>query len=1040
MLALPFLLFAALQDPAEDLELALRKLRPAAGLRVGLYAAEPKVANPVGIAVDERGRVFVAETRRYNTSALYIVRHGEVYFEDLACRTTEDRLAVSRKLLGADAGRLEKDSEVVRLLEDTDGDGRADRAEVFAEDFRSMLDGVASGVLARGDTVWLANVPNLWALRGKERKILSSGYGVRFGNSGHDLHGLVFGPDGKIYFSMGDRGLNVGRIALPDEGAVLRCNPDGSDLELFARGLRNPQGLAFDAQGNLWTCDNNADMGDAARWLWVVEGGDYGWRVGYQYATDPWAAEVIPKGPRLRIRRESPWMEERLWEGKAPYVLPPVGYVTAGPCGIDFYPGTGLGERYEGHFFVCDFAFGVYSLAVRPKGSSFELVDVDRFLWGCWPTDAKFGPDGALYVADWLEGFPMKGKGRIYRVYDPAAKPSDARAILEGGMSRRPAGELARLLGHPNLVVRREAQFELVARKDAGTLKTVTASGASPARLHALWGLGQLGDDGAIAPLLKDPEPEVRAQAARLARGDFEALRRLLDDPSPRVRFYAAPSAGRAGRGRAVAPLLEFAAKSGDDPFLRHAAVLGLVEAGDHEGLLRAAGDPSVAVRRAVLLALRRMERPEIARFLKDGDPAIVLEAARAINDVPIPEALPALAELLLDPARPPTAALRALNAAWRTGRVKAVAEYAARAESPEAVRALGAWGHPSGRDRVVGAWRPLAPRDPGPAREAFERVAPRLFGGPEEVRVAAVRAAVDLQAAGAAERAGELFRDRAASSRVRAAAFGELLRIGRTEAVAEAAEDPDSEVRRLGIRHAGRLGAERAAPLLRKAALEGPLGVRQAAAGALGQLGGPEADRVLETLLDELVQGKLPRGLHLEVLEAAGRRAATRGRVSAYDGARAKEGPLAPYRETLEGGDPAEGRKIFYERATVACLRCHKVGGTGGEVGPPLDKVGGERTREELLESILFPNKVIAQGFGQEILKTTSDEVEVGRVRSETADEIVLVRADGTERRLAKRDVQLRKPGLSAMPEDLAKSLSKRDLRDLIAFLASLK
>src|SRR5581483_11636622 len=155
----------------------------------------------------------------------------------------------------------------------------------------------------------------LWLLhdgkdgKADQRRQMSTGYGVHVSFYGHDLHGLRMGPDGRLYFSIGDRGLNVttddGRtLAYPDTGAVLRCEPDGSHLEVFATGLRNPQELAFDELGNLFTGDNNSDSGDKARLVYVVDGGESGWRIGYQYPTS--------------LSDRGPWNAEKLWHLPSP--------------------------------------------------------------------------------------------------------------------------------------------------------------------------------------------------------------------------------------------------------------------------------------------------------------------------------------------------------------------------------------------------------------------------------------------------------------------------------------------------------------------------------------------------------------------------------------------------------------------------------------------------------------------------------------------------------------------------------------------------
>ncbi|HKQ40386.1 MAG TPA: glucose dehydrogenase, partial [Verrucomicrobiae bacterium] len=237
---------------SDEAQHAIKRFRVPKGFKVDLFAAEPLLANPVAFHIDEQGRFFVVETFRLHNGVTDIRGHMNWLNDDLASKSVDDRIAMMRKYEGARISNYTRDSDRLRLVVDSDGDGRADKATVFSEGYNNIPDGLAAGVLARKGDVYFANIPDLWLLRDNNgdgladvKKSLHHGFGVRVGFIGHDLHGLRFGPDGKLYFSIGDRGASIktkqGAIENPETGAVYRCNPDGSDLEIFAYGLRNPQ-------------------------------------------------------------------------------------------------------------------------------------------------------------------------------------------------------------------------------------------------------------------------------------------------------------------------------------------------------------------------------------------------------------------------------------------------------------------------------------------------------------------------------------------------------------------------------------------------------------------------------------------------------------------------------------------------------------------------------------------------------------------------------------------------------------------------------
>jgi quinoprotein glucose dehydrogenase len=1056
---------------------AIKRFRLPQGISASLWAAEPLLANPVCFAFDEKGRCYVAETFRLHKGVTDNRNHMNWLDDDLASRTIADRLAMYRKYLKGGLASCEVEHDRVRLLEDTKGNGVANKSTVFADGFNHAEDGIGAGLLARHGSVWYTCIPDLWLLRdsrgaGKAdvRKSLSTGYGIHVAFLGHDLHGIRIGPDGRLYFSLGDRGLNVttqeGRkLFNPDSGAVLRCDPDGSNLEVFATGLRNPQELAFDGYGNLFTVDNNSDSGDKARLVYVVEGGDSGWRTGYQYGS--------------AISNRGPFNAEKIWHLTNPdqpaYFVPPLAHIADGPSGLCYnYGAVALPDRYADHFFLADFrgasgTSGIRSFAVKAKGASFEMTDQHQFIWSILATDCEFGPDGGFYVSDWTEGWELTGKGRIYRFADPEAakRPAiaEVKKLLAEGFDKRPPQELARLLGHPDMRIRLEAQFALAESGKQAELQLATSS-ANPTitRLHGIWGLGQIGRKNAsaydaILPLTADKDAEIRSATAR-ALGDGKVssassrLIGLLSDPELRVRFFAAQALGRIGSKECVRPVLQLLRTNADqDVYLRHAAVMALVGSGDRPALLAAEKDPYPSVRLGAVVALRRLGDPRVKQFLDDADVAVATEAARAIHDADLLGAMPALAERLSTSGRTDWFLFRALNACFRLGRAQdanALAAFAARADVPEklrveALRDLGTWAKPERRDRVTGLTCNLGKRDATPAVTALKPNLAFIFYGPDAVREEAARtaAALGIKEVGPELLAMAADAKRPSEARVQALRALAALDAPQLEQARSAAlRDTDPGVRTEGRRLLARTKPAEALPILAKALKEEGLPSQQGVYSILAEMKGAEVDALLAAALDRLLHGQLKPEVHLDLLLAAAAHdaAGIRERVAKYDGQRRKSDHLADYRESLVGGDSAAGRRIFTGRADVSCLRCHKINGEGGEVGPDLTGVGSRQNREYLLESIVDPNRQITKGYETVVLLLSNGKSVVGILKSEDADQLRLITPEGKMLAIPKKQIEERQAGKSAMPENLTKFLSKSDLRDLVEYLAGLK
>jgi quinoprotein glucose dehydrogenase len=1089
---------------SEDGERAIKRFRLQKGMKAELFAAEPLLANPVAFTIDDHGRFYVAETFRLHDGVTDIRGHMTWLDEELASTTVGERVAYMKKHEGDRIANYTRFSDRVRLVWDGDGDGKADHSTVFADGFNQIEDGIGAGLLARRGTVYYANIPNLWMLRDLDkngisdaRRAMLSGFGVRVGFLGHDLHGLRIGPDGKLYFSIGDRGAHVvnkeGKlIANHEEGAVYRCDLDGSNLEIFAHGLRNPQELTFDEFGNLWTGENNSDGGDLARWVYVVEGGDSGWRVGFQFLNNP---------------SRGVWLTERMcfpeWDGQAAFIVPPIANIGNGPSGLTYYPGTGLSPRYRNHFFLADFrgstGSGVHSFTVKPRGASFEVADRHDFVWEVLVTDCDFGYDGSFYLSDWVEGWNKPGKGRIYRITDTEfvkdRAVKDTKELFTRGIHTMRLEHMTPLLSHPDMRVRQEAQFAIVENGPATaarTLSTVLETSTNRfARIHAVWGLGQIAARSTFAAetlnhALLDRDEEVRAQAAKSIapsrRGDFSQLVRLLFDSSARVRFFAAQALGKSGDENALKPLIEMLRSNNDkDVYLRHAGVYAVstivrgtntespeVSARKTRVLEDAAADKSDAVRMSVLLAMRHLESAQVAQFLHDANPRLAAEAARAINDLPITNALPQLAALINDldtllalPAGdtehpgPRDAVLgRVVNANFRIGDMSnavALASFAANEKAPEKLRTqalemLGEWSKPSGRDRITGLWRPLPERDIYMAGDALQPMIGALqTSSVNSVKLAATKIATKLNVKDAAFDPLDTVRDVNAASTLRVEALRGMAaqkdpRLAETLKLALA--DKDEQLRKAATTIQAQLDPGDALTQINAALNSGSISEKQNALVTLGTITNPAADALLESLMEKLLAKAIPTELQVELIEAAAKRtnAPVRDALQKFERSRPANDDLRAWRECLAGGDVEEGKKIFIERAEASCVRCHKFNGEGGEVGPDLTGIGSRKDREYILESLVYPNKHIAAGFENIIVTLKNGTSYAGLLKSETKDSLEINSPEDGVVRVRKSDIKDRARGLSGMPEELRQVLSKRDLRDLVEFLASSK
>lgn len=940
-------------------------LRVADDLAVDRVLAEPLVRQPLAISFDERGRMWVVQYLQYPDPA------------DLKEVSRDQFWRVVYDKVPAPPPNHVRGADKITIHEDTDGDGAFDTHSTFVDGLN-----IATSVAQGRGGAFVLNPPYLLfypraggadAPTG-DPEVLLEGFGLE------DTHSVVnslrWGPDGWLYAAQGST--VTGNVRRPNSNdppirsagqLIWRYHPETRRYEVFAEGGGNAFGVEFDARGHVYSGHN----GGNTRGFHYVQGGYY--HKGFD-----------KHGPLSNPHAYG------FFEAMRHDDVPRFTHTFA------LADGCALPDRHRGHLFAANPLEGrIIEAEMTADGSTRKTRDLGPAIASVDPTfrpvDLKFGPDGALYVADWRDahvshlqnhaGQLDRETGRIERI-----RARDARPIAPFDLGRETTPQLVDRLRSPNKWFRQTALQILGDRKDPIALPLLRAMldrEAGQAALEALWGLNLSGgfDDEATLAALGHREPAVREWAIRLAGDDGEASPALAAklaelaavEPIVEVRSQLACTALRLPTAAALPIVRRLMARDEDagDPHLP-LLLWWAIEA-------KVGTDPDAVLdlfAGSGVIATQTLAPRLIRRFASRGTPADIQACLALFRRAPNPAAGRALlagfeaglegrsvAELPIELLEA-TAKLGGGSIALgiRLGRPEALAGAAALVVDPKAaakrrlegIEALGESGRPEGRPPLL-----AVALGPGPAGlRSAALTALRKHDDPA-VAAALIDAWPDLP------------------NDVRPAALGLL---------------------------AGRRGWARQ---LAEAAASGRIDKATVPPDAVRRLAGisdPDVAEAVRAAWGE-VAGATSTAMQREI-----------GRVAA----------------ALEvgGGDPIAGKRTF----AAKCASCHRLFGEGGDVGPDLTPFRRDDI-PTLLLSLINPSAEIREGFEEHVVETVDGLTAIGVLAEQGPARLILRSADGSRIAIDRAEVErMAVSGRSVMPEGLLAGMSDRDLIDLFGYL----